>query len=435
MNKFRIKLQTKSILNAPFQQYDKDFTFIINGKKIRTSKFAADILSPKIAKMHVNDPTLNEFIIRTQCNGNPSYLLNLINFEYNEIPASEAPFLSEVIEKLGNESIKVFEENKKSSISLDNVFDLIKRHDLFQIYYANDLKQDIDFISEHFFEIKDEPEGLQNLSLSTLQRIFDNPNLQLNSEDQLINCINFIYSKNPEYSSLYEYVEFTNVSPANIQKFLQLFNIDDITKDTWKALSRRLGMQIVLTKNRAKEINQSERYNIHKGVSISYDDNSIFKGIINYLKENSKDGLEKEINITSSSVFSKSYDPRNVLIYNDKSKRFLSDDIENSWICIDFKKHRIIPTNYSIKSFELNQNSAHPKSWVIEASNDNQNWDLIDEKNNCPALNGRNFIHTFKIKNQVHNKYRYIRLRQTKPNCAESNYLMISCIEFYGTLI
>lgn len=194
-------------------------------------------------------------------------------------------------------------------------------------------------------------------------------------------------------------------------------------------------MQIVITKNQLKKINKSERYNVHKGIPILYDENAKFKGIINYIRDNSKGGLEKEVGITSSSVFSNSYDPQNALIFNDKNKRFLSDDIENSWICIDFKKHQIIPTNYSIKSFELNQNSAHPKSWVIEASNDNKNWDLIDERNNCPFLNGRNFIHTFKIKNQVHNKYRYIRLRQTKPNWAESNYLMISCIEFYGTLL
>ena len=63
------------------------------------------------------------------------------------------------------------------------------------------------------------------------------------------------------------------------------------------------------------------------------------------------------------------------------------------FFCIGFKEHRVIPTN-----FELSQNSAHPKSWIIEASNDNDNWDVIDERNNCPFLNGRNFIHTFIIK-------------------------------------
>lgn len=434
MKQYQIKLQTKSILNAPFQQYDKDFTFIINGERIKTSKFVADILSPKIAQMHLTDPTFDKFIIKTQYSGHPSYLLKLMNFNYNDIPISEAPFLSEVIDILGNNSIKIHEDNKKESITINNVFDLIQRHDHFKIYYANDLKDEIDFISEHFYEIKDENEFFQELSLSTIQQILENPNLQLSSEDQLINFINFIYSKNPEYSVLYEYVEFINVSSSNIKKFIQLFNFNDITKETWTALSRRLGMQIVITKNQLKKINKSERYNVHKGIPILYDENAKFKGIINYIRDNSKGGLEKEVGITSSSVFSNSYDPQNALIFNDKNKRFLSDDIENSWICIDFKKHQIIPTNYSIKSFELNQNSAHPKSWVIEASNDNKNWDLIDERNNCPFLNGRNFIHTFKIKNQVHNKYRYIRLRQTKPNWAESNYLMISCIEFYGTL-
>lgn len=221
MKQYQIKLQTKSILNAPFQQYNKDFTFIINGERIKTSKFVADILSPKIAQMHLTDPTFDKFIIKTQYSGHPSYLLKLMNFNYNDIPISEAPFLSEVIDILGNNSIKIHEDNKKESITINNVFDLIQRHDHFKIYYANDLKDEIDFISEHFYEIKDENEIFQELSLSTIQQILENPNLQLSSEDQLINFINFIYSKNPEYSVLYEYVEFINVSPSNIKK---LFN-------------------------------------------------------------------------------------------------------------------------------------------------------------------------------------------------------------------
>lgn len=223
-----------------------------------------------------------------------------------------------------------------------------------------------------------------------------------------------------------------------IISFLQIFNNNDITRETWIALSHRIGQQIAQKEESIKK-HYNSRYssncnNSHSGIPILYEEKGEFKGIINYLKKNSKGDIENEISVTSSSTFSTSYDPRNILIYYDKAKRFLSEDNENFWICIDFKEHRVIPTNYTIKTFELSQNSAHPKSWIIEASNDNDNWDVIDERNNCPFLNGRNFIHTFIINNQNLKSYRYIRMRQTKPNWTESIYLMISCIEFFGTL-
>lgn len=42
----------------------------------------------------------------------------------------------------------------------------------------------------------------------------------------------------------------------------------------------------------------------------------------------------------------------------------------NSWIKLDFKRHKIIPTDYTIRSFFRDKNGNHPKSWVIEVSND-----------------------------------------------------------------
>lgn len=64
-----IQLQTASILQVPFSKYEKNFIFIVNNKEFRTSRLIADLLSPTISKIHINDPTMKEFYINTKSNG------------------------------------------------------------------------------------------------------------------------------------------------------------------------------------------------------------------------------------------------------------------------------------------------------------------------------------------------------------------------------
>lgn len=159
-----------------------------------------------------------------------------------------------------------------------------------------------------------------------------------------------------------------------------------------------------------------------------------FNGIINYIRTKSDDDLTKRINVTSSSVLDKAFNPSNVFIYNDQTKYFLSENKPGTFICFDFQDSKVIPTNYTIRSAPYD-GGAHPKSWVIEASNDNDNWDVIDTQNNCSYLNGLSFVHTFAIENDNEKEFRYIRMRQTDQSFAINNYLRIESFELYGFLL
>lgn len=71
-------------------------------------------------------------------------------------------------------------------------------------------------------------------------------------------------------------------------------------------------------------------------------------------------------NITSSVLHSQLYSPYNVCLYgNESNKYFYTDNLQNSWICFDFKDHRIIPTSYIIKSGWHLQNGHHPRMWIV----------------------------------------------------------------------
>ena len=119
----------------------------------------------------------------------------------------------------------------------------------------------------------------------------------------------------------------------------------------------------------------------------------------------------------------------------DSDSFFKSKNEENSWLCIDFKKFRVIPKNYTIQSPNFSESGGFLKSWVIEASNDEKNWKIIDEQNNCYLMRGGNYIHNFEIMNKNNEEFRFIRLRQTGPSFNGNSIINLKSIEFFGGLI
>lgn len=157
-----------------------------------------------------------------------------------------------------------------------------------------------------------------------------------------------------------------------------------------------------------------------------------FTGIINHLRKNID-----QIDISASSFFYNQIDkhPINVTKFEDYTQAFLSDNKPNSWICLDFKEHRIIPTHYTLKSTTDYWISPHPKNWIFEGSVDYDKWKTLDEQKDCVHLHGYNLIYTFKVQHPSEIEFRYIRVRSTGQNWDNSNYLLIDSIEIYGRLI
>ena len=380
------------------------------------------------------DPTVSSFTINTVKKGNFPIILNLVNFKYNNFTDDEIEFISEIIEKLNNNSIEVKANDINSKLTIDNVFELIQHHQICQQFYSKRLKDEIDFISSHFYEIKERMEKeIFKLKSDIIYKIFANPKLQLETEDQLLAFINEIYSKESTFSILYETVIFENVSSEKMKEFIEKFDFNDMTSTTWQRLTNRLQQEI---KNVTDELKSSEgQYKKASKVLASFKyTNKEFSGIINFLREKSSKKIENEISITSTSYQGNS-GPLNVTIHEDQRKYFNLINQENNWICFDFKDYRVIPTDYTMKSRDQGKGWCHPKSWVLEGSNDNISFEILDEEKYCPYLNGNNLAHTFKIKNQTSKEFRYIRLYATGKDWWNSNYFSFSSFEIYGQLI
>lgn len=417
----KIKLQPTTILNVPLQTYNQTFTFVVNGKEFKTNRLISDLLSPIISQIHLNDPTFDTFTINTRYNGKFHHIFSLLDFKETIFPLKEIPFISEVIRALGNEHIEI--SSTIEEISADNVFYLIEQHEKYDQFYSKSLSNEIDFISKNFSQFcENSIEAFKKLNVETILAIISNKNLQLADEDQLINFINNLYSIDSKYSPLYEKVQFVNLSKKAMKKFVEVCDFNDITGETW----------INLTEILIKDNDKTQTKLNEEGITFSIEETKVLSGIISYLVKKS----ENEINITSSSHFLNNdlYQPRNV-VSKDNDKCFLSENAPDSWICFDFKEHKVHPTQYVIMSPSSDLTNHFLRNWVIEGSNDNKTWEIIDRQRNCDYLNGSSFISTFTIDDQNFTEFRFIRLRQNGPNVYSQDFLAIKNFEIYGKLI
>ena len=156
-------------------------------------------------------------------------------------------------------------------------------------------------------------------------------------------------------------------------------------------------------------------------------------GVFNYLRNNSN--IKDEIQLTHSPSYNN--DPNNIFQFENIGGVYGFEPDPNAWICFEFKKHKIILSNYTIRSYI--SGVYHPKSWIIEGSNDYLNWTSIDEQNDCQYMNGRteskHHIYTFQIQKTKQKPFKYIKMTHIGKNWGGNSNLVFNCIEFYGQLL
>lgn len=233
-----IKLQTDSIFQVPFNSYPHDFTFIVNRTEFQTNKIVSDILSPKISKIHQIDPTFSTYIINTKSNGDFQILFDLLTDKTKDLPESNISFIAEVIEDFEAENIEVTIPDIE--INLENVITMIKKHEKLPLMHKTNLVNEVDFLSEHFYELRqDQITELCNLHEESIENIINNDKLTLDTEDQLLKFIFKLCLKNSKFSKFHENVYFKNLSNEMILEFFNTFEINYLTNGTWNSLSKR----------------------------------------------------------------------------------------------------------------------------------------------------------------------------------------------------
>ena len=144
---------------------------------------------------------------------------------------------------------------------------------------------------------------------------------------------------------------------------------------------------------------------------------------------------EKGVVSVTASSFMSGDKPENVIDLESRSE-FCSNRSPNSWICYAFGERRVTPTSYSIRSCGHGKGGEHPKSWVLEVSNDGSedSWVVVDSRENNEDLNSSYVIRNFAISDPVSEAFRFVRLHQTGKNHKGNDYLYLSALELFGAI-
>lgn len=462
----RISLTTNGLKNINFSDYQNQFTFIVNGKSFTCSRIIADFISPRVAAMHFSDVAASEIVINTKSKiGNFDQVLNLAfggEIQVNEI---NRDFLEEISTQLENEeiflhSIPPIDWNKiqdhssnsqnndntlKDSNELpstetqnaecdkqkdtndnddepyisdyDELFSLIKKkQDFSSGKRPIPIDEEVDYLATFFydiFDLKQIKNKLDKINYSILYQILTNDKLTLKNEGQLANLIMALAEElnDSSFYSLFEFVQFENLTLTEIDNFLNHFELSYMNVQIWEKLKIRLQSDILTPKIE----------NIRRYKSVSFDFDSKNEGILNYFVNTlKKSSNEKVINVTSSSG-----NAENVL----NNQEFSTANIPNSWILFDFDSFRVFLKSYSIKCYSTVPYNM--RQWVVEGSNNLNEWILLDSKNTYD-LNQARAIRNFVCTNEGQMMFRYLRLRHIGMNGASTAQMFIGGIEFFG---
>jgi hypothetical protein len=169
---------------------------------------------------------------------------------------------------------------------------------------------------------------------------------------------------------------------------------------------------------------------------LNFDQSAPLKGIIDYLTGKHGGNVDETGVVKVNGIPLKrdpKFMPKNAAQLESDSWYF-SANAPNQYLRYDFRKLRIRPTHYTIRSkYNGSVGSAHLKSWVIEQSVDGTTWIEVDRRQNNSELNGPNRIATFEIAHPE--ECRMVRLRQTGPAHDGNNSIVICAFELFGTLL
>ena len=85
-----------------------------------------------------------------------------------------------------------------------------------------------------------------------------------------------------------------------------------------------------------------------------------------------------------------------------------------------------------MKTINYPEGNGHLKNWVLEVSDDDNNFTEIDRHENCDLLNGKLKTATFEVSHST--PARFVRLKQTGKNWRGDNFLVLNQIEFSGII-
>lgn len=120
----------------------------------------------------------------------------------------------------------------------------------------------VSYTAEHFEEIGFEK--FKKLNFDTIEDFIKNEFLKLDEEYSLLNFILKLCEDDSKYSSLFEYLNFNNISEKSFALFIEKFSIENLNASIWRSICQRLNPTLndanVVATFQTKDLNEFYRF-------------------------------------------------------------------------------------------------------------------------------------------------------------------------------
>lgn len=399
--------------------HENDFVFIVGHHKYRCSRILAAFISRRVSQMLMADSMTSCLKLDVQdSNYEFKQVIKLIHGNEINVCESNKKYLYEIADLLDN--TEMTEQLNKVRLSKLHVRTVIEET-LKKIDQDNNIDQEIDFIASHLPKFNQSE--FEKFDVPILQKIFTSSSLLIDDENSLFKLImHIIKKKSSDARVLLKCILFDHLSTTKLIEFAKEIDYNEITGGMFHSLANCLFDQSKF-KTKPSLIRRISNEDTFKYNGEAFD--GIFAGLNRLWKQNV---FEKGIIKLTTSDGSSPYR----IADNTWSDSWYSRSMPNSWVQFDFIDHAVSLSNYSLKTFIGGPNSGHLKTWVVEGSNDEKNWEEIDRRAGNSDLNDRNRFNTYDTSNK--HFYRYIRLMQTGKNHRGTDFLFLNNIELFGIL-
>jgi hypothetical protein len=284
--------------------------------------------------------------------------------------------------------------------------------------------EEFGILASHFHEL---PEPLlKECPVDFLSALLSHGDLKIKDEDSLLAFLSSLWTSNPAYFVLSEFIRFEFVSVDQITEFVEssFEFLGAFNSGIWRAIGHRLILPVRLDDVSSREIEKA------RVIAIPFEVDTPLQGIIGYLTKKCGGNVhEKGVVAITASSHNGNFQAYHLA--DLASDRFFNSMREpDQWFCYDFKDRRTALTHYSVRTYH--SMDYNPRSWVVETSIDGENWTEVDRKVNCNDLHAVLAVRTFPLANQTEG--RMVRFRQTDANYAQLQCLCLTAFEVFGTL-
>jgi hypothetical protein len=425
-----LSLSARGLAKLPASIYTNDFTFIVGGRKYQCPSVVADFLSPRLCRLRQSDSSIDEYELNIDdCSGDFSNFLSLGRGATFPISPSSLVFYLKVCENLENDELLRALLMDDLGLSVSTVTGR-----LLQLKATNgDCEREIEFTASHFAEMSDSDIALIGSDICLLSAIVSNGSLIIQDEDWLVCLLSGFSQVQPAYFSLFGDVRFEYVSESVIGDFIKLItkSFDYFSFSIWERLCDRLLLSVKprLPNPRATSAvlrRVTPRSGIIRWLTDRCGRNVCDAGLISITAAHTNANLYgRDLNGGDAKTI---FDLDTQLGWYDSNR-------DPSWLTIDFQEWRIHVTSYSITfGHDTCKSSEYPAQWILEGSNDQKTWAMIDDRSSEQSNRLAFATARFDCNASCSDGFRYLRLAKRGLFWGGNYYLGLSALEFFGRL-